>query len=277
MPRRVSSTASLPATSRRAIQVSARLLLASLLAALLALQLTAAVQAVAGNTPCREDADAPLWTPRFAEGKKTAAGAVGASAYIGIVNPPLCTTSGTPAFDDDNGSFAWVGFGRSDDGKDVVQAGLVKCHWSGSSACTDSLRYFYAWGWDPSVHGCGAGTGRAATPVNAGSAGTGTHFFKVVNTGTEVQFWVDAVKVEAIPSSSICWSATGASFSGETWDRGDQLGDNYANYQSFTQALYKPSFAGVWQAPSPVCSVTYVEYFCQIVGTQTIKVWTDRR
>jgi hypothetical protein len=233
------------------------------------------VLAAAGNGPC---VDGPLPYYSREGGVRVAAAAVGASAYIEGANFALCTNVGN--FNDTfKGSFSWVGVEHSGTSGDIYQVGLTKCQYSGYAVCNGTLRYFYAWGWDPGVYGCGSGSGRVASPYTIGLANTSTHFYKVVRTTSWVQFWVDSSIEVSVPAASICWTADAVAFDGETWDGGDQMGDNWTAEQAFTSSLYEPSVGAPWAAPGfGSCTVEghTANYHCHVDSGSALNIWTDR-
>lgn len=230
--------------------------------------------AASGNAPCRDAAT--FGSHQF--GIKTANGIAGAKAAIEYVNPLLCTNVGG---DNDliKGSFAWVGVEVAGTLRSIVQVGLGKCTYSAYLACDGTLIWWYAWGRDANQPGCGGFLNVDPKPLRISAAATGTHTFEVVRTGTVIQFKVDGVVKEDVPSSAICWTGHDAAYSGETWDRGDQTGDNFPSAQLYSSALYEPGVGQPWT--SPAFTTCYrdgytAEYFCNRPSGQSINVWTDR-
>jgi hypothetical protein len=107
-------------------------------------------------------------------------------------------------------------------------------------------------------------------PISLGAAPAGSHKYTVVKTGTQVQFKLDSIIQETIGASEICWPSTGVRYSGETWDRGDQVGGTVGVHQQFSGALYLKS--GSWLSPSfTTCTTDYpAEYICSRVNGQRV-------
>jgi hypothetical protein len=98
-----------------------------------------------------------------------------------------------------------------------------------------------------------------------------------VATATQIQFKIDGVVKEAIPRSAICWTSTGVQYTGETWDRGDQMGGTVGVHQVISSSLVYRS--GSWTSPNfeSACSTDYpAEYVCSKVSGQRVDIWSDR-
>jgi hypothetical protein len=169
-----------------------------------------------------------------------------------------------------------VGVGNADDfqGSSIYQVGLGKCHYT-YAFCDDAQHMFYAWGRTFGVGGCQLAT-HAAVPVLLGPAAAGTHEYTVLRTTSAIQFKLDGVIKTTIGAGNICWSSTGVKFTGETWDRGDQVGGTVGTHQQISGALYYKS--GSWFSPSFTgCTTDYsAEYICSRVNGQRVDIWSDR-
>ena len=235
----------------------------------LALGWPTSVAAVAPNTTCYGDGS------NFFDGgpiSTTTAfpGAAGAEAAINTVSPLLCSTSTGI-----KGSGTWVAVGNATDpeGWSIYQVGILKCV-GGGGVCDGVNRLFYAWGRQYGVGGCTLAS-HAPVATSLGTAPTGTHTYTVIKTNTVVQFQLDGSTQTTIGASNICWPATGVRYSGETFDRGDQMGGTVGVHQQISNAIYYKS--GLWHSPSFTgCTSDLVVYVCSRVNGQRVDIWTDR-
>lgn len=259
-------------TSRSPARNSSRLVVVSIAVLVAMLYPTAVALALAPNTPCK-DVGFPSWFDGGPASTTTAfANAAGAEASISYVDYALCTGSRQA-----RGSSAWVGVGDANDdmGNDIYQMGFIKCVYSSYLACDGAERMFFAWGRTGGVDGCLLAD-HPAVPQSLGLAPTGTHSYRVIKSGSTLLFQLDGSTQTSLAASNICWPATGVRFTGETWDRGDQIGGTVGSHQVISSALYYKS--GVWSSPAfGSCTTDYsAEYLCSKVSGQRVDLWSDR-
>jgi hypothetical protein len=202
--------------------------------------------------------------------------AAGMEAKIDTFPPALCTTFST---DFSSGSLSYVSVEVSGSQGSIVQVGLAKCY-TIDLACDGSSRLFWAWGrWDDKGSSC---TDEVIPNVRSiGLAPTGIHTFTVVRTASQVNFKVDGVIKEHIPIADVsCWTGADATVSGETWDRGDQMGGLVGAHQHFTNIIYEATVGGSWTSPifgtCDTSTNTPAFYECSRPAGDKIDVWTDR-
>ncbi len=206
-----------------------------------------------------------------ANAKHGASGTAEAHNLLQCINPDLFET---------NGTFIFSNVEPANAGEhSIIQVGMGNCR---ASNCPGGQRYYSGWGRDNATPGCTGMTDRPPTLADEGAYVFAAHDFKVYHTANVWKFLVDATQVHSIGEASICWTGKNAEWFGEVTDIGDQMGGTPANKSSVTSTNYANAEGGgfFWTNfnASNVCNYggAGVPYFCDVTGTRSLNIWTDR-
>jgi hypothetical protein len=165
--------------------------------------------------------------------------------------------------------------------RDIVQIGFGQGR---SPTLSGGMFYTYGWGRSQSTQGCGTFQDKDPFATQVGAYVVAQHDFKVYHQTNFWRLFVDQTQKVAIGEASICWTPGRATWFGETWDAGDQLGGtpgvklpitlmNYANAESggfFFTNLDAAQACNYNNAPPAA-------YQCDITTTRSLNIWTNDR
>ena len=162
---------------------------------------------------------------------------------------------------------------------DIVQYGYGRCR---SPACPEGMWTYFGWGRDQATPGC-AGFSNVNPLIFAHEAWTSApHTFAINHVNDAFRGYKDGVFRIGVVESAICWTPARAVWFGETLDFGDQLGGTSTAKLHVTNAQYQNSEGAGFIVTSFVASdpcnyqTGTAPYFCDIVGTRSLDLWTDR-
>ena len=164
-------------------------------------------------------------------------------------------------------------------GQCVVAVGMGTCR---GPSCVGGQRYYSGWGRSSSSAGCSGFATRAPTVTDEGSYVAAVHDYKVYHVSNQWRMYVDTTQVNAVSEGSICWTPIRAQWFGQTADIGDQMGGDPANKFSVTSTNYTGSEGGGFVLTnfdaSAACNFSGGggPYQCDLTGTRSLDVWTDR-
>lgn len=122
-------------------------------------------------------------------------------------------------------------------------------------------------------------------PSQDGSAASSTLLFTIDGSGSLYQFWIGSSNVASLSRSVICWFPNEAVVFTEAWDQGDAVGGTAGNHYGLSFMQYRTTNGGTWFNPtwdtSRSCALSFIgttspPYYCDIVGSGSIEVWTSR-
>lgn len=201
----------------------------------------------------------------------------GAQAIFEGSSLSQCTSPGFPEF---SGSFVFSNVVPTNGGfNDIVQVGAGNCR---APNCTGGMHHYSAWGRSTSTPGCSQ---FANTPpiANEGPSWTAVnHIYRVQHSGDLWRMFADSTQLSYTHELNICWTPKSSVWFAESWDAGDQIGGTPTNKFSITQASYMTAEGGAWVIPSfnAAGACTYVAsfgvYHCDVTGSRSLDIWTDR-
>jgi hypothetical protein len=202
----------------------------------------------------------------------------GASALVTPTTLAFCDNPGLIEID---GTFYFSNVVPNGGGfNDIVQVGYGKCR-SGSCSTGDPS-YYFSWGRTNSTPGCSGYSSEAPIAVRLTGWTNANHYYAVLHMANEWRFFIDGTSRTYAPESWICWTGGSAVWFGETWDIGDQMGGVPTNKLTASELAYTNVEGTTWIATNlnaaNACNYggSGAPYFCDITGTRTLKIWTDR-
>lgn len=180
-----------------------------------------------------------------------------------------------------SGSFAFSNVERQGTANSIVQIGIGRCRKPGINGCDSTMRNYWAWGRDSSAPGCAGFASRGPEPELVSNWSGAAADYKVYHKTDRWRFYIGLTEVKSIPEGSICWTATDASWFGESWDVGDAIGGTVANKFRISLTNYANAENGgfFWTAFNAAanCNISVgAPYLCDIVNGTTIDIWTNR-
>lgn len=180
-----------------------------------------------------------------------------------------------------SGSFVWVNIeGRHFN--DIVQVGVGKCRYPMHPDCTWEMEINGAWGRHSSTAGCeGRSNVDPVARIRADYNGT-SYNYKVYHQSNAWRLFVGNTQVQSIAESEICWPISGATWFGETLDKGDAFGGTRGNKLNVTGMNYANSENGTfyWTNWNVYNSCSMIPnnpmFFCDIDTSRSIALWTER-
>jgi hypothetical protein len=163
----------------------------------------------------------------------------------------------------------------------IVQIGFANCR---AANCAAGQGIYGAWGRSSSSPGCSGFSNRApAIKLLAGWPG-GALDYKVYHLNNKYRWFVGTQEYSFSPfESDICWTPRVASFFGETWDTGDQLGGTSSSHLASTLVNFTNTENGgfVWANWSASASCNYdtnsAPFRCDLTSSRSLDLWTDER
>lgn len=229
--------------------------------------------ALANHTANCNDLYQNRWSGQTADGAKHgASGTLEGQALDQCANPGPIEISG---------SFAFSNVERQGTANSIVQIGIGRCRKPGINGCDSTMRNYWAWGRDSSAPGCSGFASRGPEPELVSNWSGAAADYKVYHKTDRWRFYIGPTEVNSIPEGSICWTATVASWFGESWDVGDAIGGTAANKFRISSTNYanaeNGAFAWTTFNAAAACNISVgAPYLCDIVNATTIDVWTNR-
>lgn len=188
----------------------------------------------------------------------------------------MCTSPGAVEVD---GSFYFSNVEpNSGTFRDIVQIGFGQGR---SPSLLGGMYYVYGWGRSTATAGCSGFVNKDPLATQKSPYVNAVHDFKVRHASNAWRLYVDATQQVAITESAICWTGGRATWFGETWDAGDQMGGTDGSRMSVGSMNYSNTEDGgfVWTNLDAAQACNYsaaapAAYRCDITGTRTIQVWT---
>lgn len=231
-----------------------------------------------GPGPC-VDADTDNNNQWAGQKNESANGRHGARANYEAWVLVMCTNPGLVEI---SGSYVFANVGPNDGGfNDIIQigAGHSRC----PVACPSGMHYFSGMGLTHTTPGCSGYQDVAPLLLDEGAWTNQQHQYMVKHSGNLWRLYVDGVQEGfSLAESGVCWTPRMSFWMGETLDRGDQLGGTFGDRLRISTTQYMSSEGGAWLNTSFNASnqcnyaATNIPYFCDIIGLQSIEIWTDR-
>jgi hypothetical protein len=211
-------------------------------------------------------------------GEKVDGAKHGASGTLDAQALNQCTSPGLVEI---SGSFAFSNVERQGSANSIVQIGIGRCRKPGINGCDSTMRNYWAWGRDSSAPGCSGFASRGPEPELVSNWSGAAADYKVYHKTDRWRFYIGLTEVKSISEASICWTATAASWFGESWDVGDAIGGTAANKFRISSTNYANAENGgfFWTGfnSAAACNINSgAPYFCDIVNATTIDIWTNR-
>ncbi len=156
--------------------------------------------------------------------------------------------------------------------RDIVQIGFGQGR---SPTLSGGMFYTYGWGRSSTTAGCGTFSNHDPFATQVGAYVVAQHDFKVYHQTNFWRLFVDAAQKVAISEGSICWTPGRATWFGETWDSGDQLGGTAALKLPITLMNYANAENGGFQFTNlnaaQACNYNSdppAAYQCDVTGTR---------
>ena len=184
----------------------------------------------------------------------------------------LCTAP----LNQDSGSFTWIAVEVAGTQRSIVQIGLAKCAFTNYAVCTGGMRLFWAWGRDSSQPGCSGFLNKDPAPSDLGAWSGVTSDYIVAKSGGYWKVYQSGVVQDQISTGSICWTPKHAVWTGEAWNKGDQIGGVAGNKYAFSASRYQTTGGGSWLNPNfPAnCSDSLNPFFCEMAASDRLNLWT---
>lgn len=228
-----------------------------------------------GSANCSELGATNRWVGQQASTTGQRHGAKGTFELWALVqcsNPGLFEVSG---------SFVFSNIVPTDGGfNDIIQVGAGNCR--APIECASGMTYYEGWGITSTTPGCSTFEDTAPAPFNLGAWTSHTHTYTVQHISNVWKFIVDGTTLDSIPESWICWTPRSASWFGESWDYGDQIGGTATDHLTISSTQYTSIEGGGWANTafnaSNACNyvASHPPFFCDVTQTNELDIWTNR-